>query len=142
MREPRAQMVAGTIEENLRLVFEPAEGARVDDTVAVALLMCAPFGRSFFVFAAAGVTAELCVRREDLALNLFQLQSGARHGLKRKGKINSPAIPARKSRATRTAGGWCLQSNCSGRTRRRSAPGRARCPSPRAAGRGPSARPG
>src|SRR5664279_5518248 len=112
-------MVASAVEENLRLVFEPAEGARVDDAVAVALIMCAPFGRSFFVFAAACVTAELCVRREDLAFNLFQFQSGARHGLKGRDKINSPAIPARKSRATRTAGGWCPRSNCSGTMRRR-----------------------
>ena len=27
VREPRAQVVAGAVEENLRLVFQPAEGA-------------------------------------------------------------------------------------------------------------------
>jgi hypothetical protein len=47
VREPRAQMVAGAVEKNLRLVFEPAEGARMDDAVAVALVMGAPFGRGF-----------------------------------------------------------------------------------------------
>ena len=47
MREPRAEMVAGAVEKNLRLVFEPAEGARMDDAVAVALVMRAPLGRRF-----------------------------------------------------------------------------------------------
>src|SRR5450432_2187008 len=111
VREARAQMVAGAVEENLRLVFEPAESARMDDAVAVALVMRAPFGRGFRMVAAACVTAELCVRREDLSFNLFQFQSGARHGLKGADKINSPAIPAQKFRAVQTAGGWCPQSN-------------------------------
>ncbi len=42
VREPRAQMVAGAVEKNLRLVFESAEGARMDHAVAVALVMRAP----------------------------------------------------------------------------------------------------
>ena len=42
VREPRAQMVAGAVEENLRLVFQPAKGARMDDAIAVALIMGAP----------------------------------------------------------------------------------------------------
>jgi hypothetical protein len=37
MREPRAKMVARAIEEDLRLVFQTAERAAVDDPVAVAL---------------------------------------------------------------------------------------------------------
>ena len=47
VRQPRAEMVAGAVEKNLRLVFEPAEGARMDDAVAVALVMRAPVGRRF-----------------------------------------------------------------------------------------------
>ncbi len=47
VREARAEMIAGAVEKNLRLVFEPAEGARMDDAVAVALIMRAPVGRRF-----------------------------------------------------------------------------------------------
>ena len=36
--EPRAVMVALVIDEHLRLVVEPAEGGRVQDAVAVALV--------------------------------------------------------------------------------------------------------
>ncbi len=80
VREPRAEMVAGAVEKNLRLVFEPAEGARVDDAVAVALVLGAPFGRRFGIFAAARVAAELRERREDLALDLLQFLARAGHG--------------------------------------------------------------
>src|ERR1035437_8778055 len=73
-------MVAGAVEKNLRLVFEPAKGARVDESVAVALIMRAPFGRNFLVFTTASVAAELCVRRENLAFDLFEFLSGAGHG--------------------------------------------------------------
>ena len=51
--EPRAQVVAGAIEKHLRLVFQPAKGARVNDAVAVALIMRAPLGRRFW---------DICVR--------------------------------------------------------------------------------
>ena len=43
--QARAQMVAGAVEKNLGLVFQPAEGARMDDAVAVALVFGAPDGR-------------------------------------------------------------------------------------------------
>ena len=45
VRQPRAEVVAGAVEKNLRLVFQPAEGARVDHAVAVALVLRAPDGR-------------------------------------------------------------------------------------------------
>jgi hypothetical protein len=35
-------MITGAVEEDLRLVFEPAEGAAVDDAVAVPLELGAP----------------------------------------------------------------------------------------------------
>src|ERR1039457_3943105 len=37
VRQARAQMVARAVEEDLGLVFEPTEGAAVDDAVAVPL---------------------------------------------------------------------------------------------------------
>ena len=37
VREPRAVVIAGRVDEHLRLVHEPPEGLRVDDAVAVAL---------------------------------------------------------------------------------------------------------
>jgi hypothetical protein len=52
----------------------------MNDAVAVALIMRAPFGRDFLVFTTARVAAELCVRRENLAFDLFEFLSGAGHG--------------------------------------------------------------
>src|ERR1039458_2848408 len=74
VREPRAQMIAGAVEKNLRLVFEPAERARVDHTVAVALELRAPDGRGFLELASARGIAELRERREDLASELEQIE--------------------------------------------------------------------
>jgi hypothetical protein len=51
--QPRAQMIAGAVEKNLRLVFQPAKGARMNDPVAVALVLRAPDRGRFGVFAAA-----------------------------------------------------------------------------------------
>jgi hypothetical protein len=81
VREPRAQMVAGAVKENLCLVFEPAEAARVNDAVTVALVFTAPVGRWLTVFAAARVRAELGVGRESLTLDLLKVVSEARHQL-------------------------------------------------------------
>src|SRR5256886_9890859 len=80
VRQPRAQMVAAAVQEDLGFIFEPAKGARVNDAIAVALIMCAPVGRFFGVFASAGVGAELRVRREDLAFQLLQFFARAGHG--------------------------------------------------------------
>ncbi len=55
VREPRAEVIAGAVEKNLGLVFEPAEGAGMNDAVAVALVMRAPFGRRLRMLAPAGV---------------------------------------------------------------------------------------
>ncbi len=72
VREPGAKVIAGAVEKNLRLVFEAAKGAGMDDTVTVALIMRAPFWRGLLVIASTRVVAELRVRREDLAFDLFQ----------------------------------------------------------------------
>ena len=64
VRQPVAVVVALVVDEDLRLVFEPAEGGRVDDAVAVALE-----GRPVGVFglgmlAPAAVAAGHGVRRQ------------------------------------------------------------------------------
>ncbi len=78
--EAGAEVVAGAVEEDLGFVFEAAEGAGVDDAVAVALEMGAPVGGVFGVLAAAGLVAELGVRRAGGVLAGFQFEAGARHG--------------------------------------------------------------
>src|SRR5262245_45968140 len=79
--QARAQMIAGAIEEHLRFVFETAERARMDHAVAIPLILGAPVGRGFFIFAAAGIGAELSVRGKSLSLESFEFDAGARHGL-------------------------------------------------------------
>src|SRR6185503_15435397 len=78
--EPRAEVIAGAVEEDLGLVFEAAEGAGMDDAIAIALVLRAPFGRRFDVFASARIAAELRVRRERLAFDLFKFLPRSRHG--------------------------------------------------------------
>ncbi len=79
MRQARAQVIARAVQENLGLVFEPAEGARVDDTVTIPLVLGAPVRRGFAVFSAAAFRAELGVRGEQTLLNLFEFLACARH---------------------------------------------------------------
>ena len=50
VREACAEVVARAVEEDLRLVFEAAEGARVDDAVAIALIFTALIGPWLGVF--------------------------------------------------------------------------------------------
>ena len=57
--EACAEMLPAAAEENLCLVLQSAEGARMDDAVAVALELGAPLGWFFRVVASAGVSAEL-----------------------------------------------------------------------------------
>src|SRR4051812_34908110 len=79
VRQSCPQMIATAIEENLRLVFEPAESARVDDAVAVALIVRAPLRRLFLEFAATCCVAELRVRRKELPLAGFEFNSRGGH---------------------------------------------------------------
>ena len=121
VRKTGAKVVAGAVEENLRLVFEPAERAGMNDPVAVALVMCAPFGWRLGIFAPAGIAAELGVRREDLPFDLFQFLSGAGHILNAECRIGISwaAMFESKSPVIQKVGEWCLRSSCSDRTRRR-----------------------
>ena len=73
-------MVASAVEENLGLVFEAAEGARVDDAVPVALIMRAPLGRGLVMLATARVGAELGVGCQDEALASLEFGEGTGHG--------------------------------------------------------------
>ena len=43
--EPSAQVVAAATQENLSLAVEPPKGPGMDDSIAVALVLCAPFGQ-------------------------------------------------------------------------------------------------
>jgi hypothetical protein len=79
VRKARAQMIAGAVEKNLRFVFEPAKSARMNNPVAVALVMRAPIRRRFRMFATARVAAELRTGRENLPLDLFKFLTGAGH---------------------------------------------------------------
>ena len=45
--EPCAQVVAAAAQENLSLAVEPPKGPGMDDSIAVALVLRAPFGRWF-----------------------------------------------------------------------------------------------
>jgi hypothetical protein len=79
VREPCAEMITRAVQKNLRFVFKPAEGARVDDAVAIALVFRAPGGRRLAIFAASTIAAHLRVRRKDFTLDLLQLLSCSRH---------------------------------------------------------------
>src|SRR6185436_4988546 len=79
MREPRAQMIACPVQEDLRLILETAEGARMNHPLAIALVLRPPVRRRFFELTAERVGAELSVRREREAFELLQFKSRAGH---------------------------------------------------------------
>ena len=79
--QPRSQMVAGAVQEDLRLIFQAAKRAAVDDAVAVPLVFGAPCRRRLRVLAATGVGAELRVRSQAGPFERFQFLSGAGHAL-------------------------------------------------------------
>src|SRR5688572_28482656 len=103
-------MIAGAVQEDLRLVFETAEGAGMYHSVPVALIFGAPLGRRFLVNPPARFGAELRVRSERGPFLLLQLLPTYRH--------SRATLPGWPRPSTRIAGGSHPQSNCSGRTRR------------------------
>ena len=77
--EARAEVIAGTIQENLRLVLQPSKGAGMDDARAVALIG-SPVGMlRLRVLATCRGGAELGIRCERLLLALLKLLAGANH---------------------------------------------------------------
>ncbi len=78
--EARAQVIPGAIEKHLRFVFKAPKRPRVDDAVAVALVVGPQFRRRFLVDPAAALGAELGVGGEDKALARFEFRAGAGHG--------------------------------------------------------------
>src|SRR5215471_5119830 len=73
MRQPCAQMVARTVEKHLRLVFEPAKSARMNDPRAVALKFGAISVALLRIFSPARFARLLRERRERCSLSLFHL---------------------------------------------------------------------
>ena len=71
MRQPRPQMIAGAVEKNLRLIFQPAKGARMDDPRTVALKFRAEIMTRLGIFSPARFTGFLRKRSEDAALVRF-----------------------------------------------------------------------
>lgn len=69
-------MIAGPVEKHLRLVFEPTEGAAVNDPIAIALKLGSPRGRRFRIHPSPRGAAMLRVRREALHLAVFQFKTG------------------------------------------------------------------
>ena len=72
-------MVTSAVEENLRFVFQPSKGSRVNDAVAIPLKIRAPNMGRLFKGSSAGVRAELRVRRQSLPLVGLQLFARLRH---------------------------------------------------------------
>src|SRR4029077_13265416 len=71
MGQPRAQMIAGAVQENLRLIFEPAKCTRMNDAGPVALKL-RPIGMALFgIFSSARLARLLRERREGGTLGCF-----------------------------------------------------------------------
>src|SRR5262244_3691110 len=73
MRQACAQMIAGAVEKNLRLVFQAAERARMNDARTIALKFGAIGVTRFTVLSPARVPRFLSNARERCALPLLHL---------------------------------------------------------------------
>src|SRR3954469_12490681 len=69
MCQPRAQMVAGAVEENLRLIFQTPEGARVNDAGAISLKFGSITVAAFGILPAARLARFLGVRSQGPSLD-------------------------------------------------------------------------
>ncbi len=79
VRHPRAIMITRAVEEDLRLVFEAAEGAAVDDAVAVTLEGGAERMLVLRVLAAPRSHARLRIERKMARLTPLQIKTASRH---------------------------------------------------------------
>ena len=68
MRQARPQMIASPIQENLRLILEPAKGTRVNDAGAITLKFGAIGMTGFRIFSAARIARFLCKCRKHAPL--------------------------------------------------------------------------
>src|ERR1051326_5306809 len=94
VRETSPQVIAGSVEEDLGFVFQPAKGPGMNDPVPVALIMGAPFRRLFRVFSATSLGAKLGVRSQKLLFPLLQFLAGAGHEASFWAGKSGPEVPA------------------------------------------------
>ena len=87
-------MVARAVEKNLGLVLEPTKCARVDDAVAVPLILRAPFRWRLGMLATSRIPAELRIGSQRLPFDLFQFFACAGHD----NKIARPTLLERRNR--------------------------------------------
>src|SRR5882724_5566218 len=79
VRQARAEVVARAVEEDLGLVFEPTEGAAVNDAVAVPLKIRAQTVLGVRKGPSARVSGLLRIGREKLVFELLQFDAVAWH---------------------------------------------------------------
>ena len=79
VRKPRAQVIAGAVQKDLRLVFQPPERAAVDHTRAVALVIRAMRMLRLGMDAPLGIARFLRIARQHHALLRLQLVPRADH---------------------------------------------------------------
>src|SRR5438094_10025014 len=75
MRQARSQMITGPIEENLRLILQPAKRARVNDPCAIALKLSAIGVARLGVLPPTRVAGFLSKRREHVTLCCLELRT-------------------------------------------------------------------
>src|SRR5882724_63215 len=75
MRQACAQMITGPVEENLRLILQPAKRARVNRPCAIALKFSAIGMARLGVLPPTRVAGFLSKRREHIALRCLHLRT-------------------------------------------------------------------
>ena len=74
MRQARAQMIARAIEKNLRLVFEPAKCARMNDARAIALKLRA-IGMTLLGYFRPRESPDFCANGASVARSVASISS-------------------------------------------------------------------
>src|SRR5438067_4468213 len=97
MRQARAQMIAGPIQENLSLVFQPAEGTGVNDPCSITLKFHAismTWLRKFSATRIAGFLRERCEHASLIGLHLLTtFPAAARNRSRRESRAHIAIIP-------------------------------------------------
>src|SRR5438067_10909287 len=97
MRQARAQMVAGAVEKNLRLVFKAAERARMDDAGAIPLKFGAIGVTRFTMLSSARFARFLSNGRKHCALPFLHLFARLPFCAHLSGVYRNPATSARSA---------------------------------------------